>query len=105
MKYANTVQRLNECDKITAEFESEIFARNCNYSLVGIEKDRSGYWAQVFSDTDEGCKDYDDRFSAVDIVRCPNCNEVQACWGQYGDPATENTICTQCNNEFQVEPF
>jgi len=99
-KFAKTVKKMSQADKIRAEFEVEIFARDCGFSTMGIERHPvSGEYSGT------GYSFSEDSSWGIDIVRCPHCNEIQACWGQFGDPATENTICTVCNQVFEVEPF
>lgn len=97
--YAKPVYKMSNLDKYYAERQAVEFAAEVDKTFVNIEKllPRSPWSVTLV------CEDGNE--VGASIVRCPHCKEVQICWGEYGDPATEVTICTDCKETYEVEPF
>ncbi len=96
-EYAKPVKRMNTSKKWDAEDAAKKFAEEIGKEFDCIEKDSSGNY----------CVTYKDSYGYVgaSIVTCPHCGVINVCWGEYGDPEIEITICNGCNEEFSCEPF
>jgi ribosomal protein S27E len=95
MTYAKPVYRMTVVQKVTAEVEAEKFSLEIDKRFVEID---AGMQCEPYAAEYEG-----DNYAAV--VRCPHCQEIQVCWGEFGDPETEVCICTQCGHNYETEPF
>lgn len=98
MSYATIVKRMSQTQKIHVEVEAEKFAEEIGHKFVYIEKAyKGGYCATFINENNEEI--------GASVVKCPHCDEIQVCYGEYGDPATEICICTKCHKNYECEPF
>jgi hypothetical protein len=95
--YAKPIRRLSFKRRQEAIIEASNFADEIGHEFSHIEKDLSS-WCAVYN-----CADGDE--VGASVVICPNCGGTQVCYGEYGDPAIENCICSECNKSYQTEPF
>lgn len=102
-KYAQPVKRMDEWRKIIAHGEGQDFAAKMGYKFIKIEKPYRQSWCVVMEPEDKDIAGEDE--TAAAIVTCPHCGRIQVCWGEYGDPAIEICICTDCGKNYETEPF
>lgn len=96
--YAQPVKRMSQSEKYDAIRAGREFASDMDKEFVGIEKAHKGGWCAVMT-CDDGSE------AAASVVKCPECGSIQVCWGEYGDPETEQCDCTGCKQEYHMEPF
>jgi hypothetical protein len=95
---------MTESQKTTASFEAEMFGKEIGYAFMNF--DRCDIMGQYSAEYLNGFEDNPDAaHCAAQVVRCPHCQEIQVCWGEFGDPETEVCICTQCGHNYETEPF
>ena len=106
-KYAQPIKKLTKYEyeiaiEVVKRFVRNTFVRNTEYEIT-LDKFHLPPYTYSATVVKRAGRLINER--CVDLVRCPNCHAIQACWGQFGDPATENTLCTKCNELYEVEPF
>ncbi len=106
MIYAQQVKRMTRDERTTAAYEVEMFAHSVGYFIDRedwISKDKYSHTGTIYRFENDDIVNGDIYFSGVDIVRCPHCNDIQVCWGQFGDPEIEECICSECNKGYTTE--
>lgn len=93
--YAKSVKKMSKSEKAFDAIEAaQLFGDEVSKLFVGFERAYRGGYCAVYSDD-----------SGAAVVRCPECNAIQVCWGEYGDPATEVCVCSKCGSDYETEPF
>lgn len=101
--YAKQVSKMTARQKEIAIFEAKMFGHEIGYMYTNLSRCPGGHYLVDFVNPLDDNEDTN--WAIADIVKCPHCNQIQVCFGQYGNLEHKNIVCTLCHETFEMELF